>query len=228
MEANESALEMGQIALQRGALAEAKTHFLRALQMPEDWQEARRCLARIALIQQQPHDAEIHLRVLLEADPEDAEAMALDGLLYLRRGKSTEAVEALERARALAPGLASIHANLALAYRSVERLEDALEAARQSVVLDPEHLPHYDVLGQLWLEKGRRGEAIRVWTEALMRDPRRLGTYLQLGAVLQQAGKLEQAIKLYHTGRTSRRSFRRFAREIVRDVSCLSATCTGA
>lgn len=200
MKADESALEMGQIALQRGALAEAKTYFLCALQTPEDWQEARRCLARIALIQQQPHDAEIHLRVLLEADPEDAEAMALEGLLCLRRGKPDEAVEVLERARALAPGLALIYANLALAYRSVERQEDAIEAARRCVALDPDHLPHYDVLGQLWLDKGRKGEAIRVWTEALLRDPRRLGTYLQLGAVLQQAGKLDQAIKLYQEG----------------------------
>lgn len=200
MQGYESALEMGQAALQRGDLGEAKTQFLCALQMPEDWQEARRCLVRIALIQKQPHDAEIHLRVLLEADPEDAEAMALHGLLLLHRGQSTEAIEVLEEARRLAPGLALVYVNLALAYRAMGRLDEALEAARQSVVLDPDHLPHHDALGQLWLEKGRRGEAIRVWTEALMRDPRRLGTYLHLGGVLQQVGKLEQAIKLYTQG----------------------------
>lgn len=196
----EEALLLGQEAMQEGDLEQAKSHFLQALQVPEDWQEARRCLVRLALMKEQHRDAAVHLQVLLEADPEDAEALALQGLLLLQAKKHNEAVKVLETARELAPGLGLVYANLSLGYRALGRLDDALQATEKAVELDADHLPHHHMLAQLLLEKGRKGESMRILVAALEREPLRLATYVQLGALLEQAAHREQAIKLYVQG----------------------------
>lgn len=94
-------------------------------------------------------DALSHLALLLY--PWSADALALRGALALATGASEQAELTLQRAIALLPGRASLHAALSGALLDQGRPVEAAAAAREAVRLDPD-----DGLAHLYLAEAER------------------------------------------------------------------------
>lgn len=65
------------------------------------------------------------LAAILKADPRQAEALHLLGLLALKQGKPAEAESLLARAVKLAPQVAEFHNSLGVALRKQDKLGEA-------------------------------------------------------------------------------------------------------
>jgi predicted Zn-dependent protease len=68
-----------------------------------DFRDARRLLADVCLARHDLPEAELHLRILLEQDPNDAQTHHSLGLLLEESGRRDEALFHLDRAAGLEP-----------------------------------------------------------------------------------------------------------------------------
>ena len=112
--------------------------------------------------------AERFYLLALEVSPESASAHFLYGhLLWRQLGATEEAIALLRRATSLAPGSAPFWAELALALETAGQIQEATDAAANSVRATPAE-PSVRALWMrvLW-KSGRADEAMRVFEESL-------------------------------------------------------------
>jgi tetratricopeptide (TPR) repeat protein len=80
----------------------------------------------------------------------------------LHGGRFGEAIPYLEKAAKLSPATAELHADLALAYYSVRRPDDAVREAREALRLNGKLSRVRDILGLSLAESGRCAEALPI------------------------------------------------------------------
>ena len=138
----------------------------------------------------------------LDLAPTFVEAALYLGNLRLERGAHAPALEALDRAAALAPGVPATHANRALALLALGRHAEALEAAERAVRLAPAHGGALKAMARALLNLGRPGEArgrAREACERLPGDAEAVGVYvlalLEDGALSDATRVAEEAVQ---------------------------------
>jgi tetratricopeptide (TPR) repeat protein len=90
---------------------------------------------------------------------------------YLEVGMLNEAVQEYRSAIRLRPKFADLRVKLAEVYQAMGDLSAARYELAEAVSVRPDYGPARVALGVLLLVSGQRKEAIRVWEEALQRDP---------------------------------------------------------
>lgn len=80
----------------------------------------------------------------------------------LHEGRYAEAIPYLQRAAQLSPGTAELHADLALAFYSIHRSDDAAREAREALRLKPALTRVKDILGLSLAESGHCAEALPI------------------------------------------------------------------
>lgn len=90
---------------------------------------------------------------------------------YLEVGMLNEAVQEYRAAIRLCPKFADLRVKLAEVYKAMGDLSAARYELAEAVSVRPDYGPARVALGVLLLVNGQRSEAIRVWQEALERDP---------------------------------------------------------
>ncbi|MBM3783320.1 MAG: tetratricopeptide repeat protein [Acidobacteria bacterium] len=98
----------------------------------------------------------------------------------------------VERLRAV-PADAAISAQLAQALDRAGDEAAAAQAARQTLVLDPNHTPSLINLGTYQIQKGNAKEAMALWLRALAINPSLVNARLNLAAAQIQAGDTASA-----------------------------------
>ncbi|MGH7120085.1 MAG: tetratricopeptide repeat protein [Acetobacteraceae bacterium] len=132
-------------------------------------------------------------RALLTRSPDDAEAWHLRGLLVHQCGRPLEAVIAIGRAIALAPGVALYRANLARVLAALGRIEEAHLALGAALALDSQNPDlHYDI-GVLAARLGRLEEAIHAFGNAVALLPTHARAHNNLGSALEARGQWDAA-----------------------------------
>jgi aspartate beta-hydroxylase len=112
-------------------------------------------------------DAEHAFTAVLEAAPDDVEALNFVAMCAQARGQVSEAVALLERALAADPDYpATLHA-LALTHAGAGRLDEALGMACRAVRQAPEFYGGRLLVAQLLEQLGRADEALPVWFRAI-------------------------------------------------------------
>ena len=160
------------------------------------------------------------LRALFAQQPDPAlDRYAQEGSRALAERRYTDAEQAFEKLRQLAPGTAEVHAQLGVIYFQERKFEQAVAALRQANKLKP-NLPNTDALLAMSLsELGRYSEALPGLEKTFRRstDPaiKRMSG-LQLERTYTGLGRDEQAVAvalelnrlypndpevLYHSGR---------------------------
>lgn len=114
----------------------------------------------------------------LEADPEDAAARHLAGLVWLQRGQPERALPELQRAARLQPGLAGVHYNLGTAWLALRRHAEATQAFSEALALQPD-------MGEAAFNRGNAQQRIGRTAEAL--DDYRLAARLRPALAPAQA-----------------------------------------
>lgn len=107
------------------------------------------------------------LLALLEANPENARAMALLARVYAGQGRLTQALAWCQKTVAIDKFNAGCRYLLATILQELGRVEEATTALTQALYLDPHFALAYFALGNLALRQGRRRQAEKYFANAL-------------------------------------------------------------
>ncbi len=143
-------------------------------------------------------------RQVLAREPRHADANNLMGLVARQKGEFTAAIAHLQAAIAADATQAAYVANLAEAYRGMQRLPEAIAAYEQAIRLQPgEAVPHIQ-LATLLEQTGQLDRAAACYHKATELDPTKPAAWAGLGMLYKHAGQLapagdclRRAIQLY-------------------------------
>lgn len=91
----------------------------------------------------------------------------------------------------------SILHNTGNALRELDRPEEAIEAYRQAIAIDPNHPYPYFALGKVLRSLGRLKEAIEVYRQAVVVNPRDATSFVGLGNTFYETDRFEEAVDVY-------------------------------
>lgn len=161
-------------------------------------------------------DAEGLYRTILEAKPDQPDALHFLGVLNHELGRSADGIEMIERALAVMPDHADMHNNLGNVLSECGRLEAAEAAYRKAIALRPEHVDSYNNLGIVLREQGRLDESLATYRHALKLVPEKLETLHNLAVVLRKLDRYDEAVATYRRAIElmpfHRETFRKLAR----------------
>jgi tetratricopeptide (TPR) repeat protein len=136
-------------------------------------------------------------RAVLEAEPENSDAMQLLALLMVQAGRQEIAVDWFRKAAELRPDLAGLQYNLAHALQDTGQLKAAEAAYRRAAALQPEFPEAYVNLASVLLQLGERDAAAACCERALALKPDLAEAHNNLGDVLRDEGRTAEAIQRY-------------------------------
>ncbi len=138
-------------------------------------------------------EAEALYSQILQADPNQLDALHLLGVIAHQVGKNEIAVDLIGKALAIKPDHAEAHHNLGNAHTGLGRNEDAATSYRQATLIKPEYAIAHYALGNALRRLGRATEAIDSYNKALALNPELAEAHSNLGLTLHDLGKFAQA-----------------------------------
>ncbi|MDQ2105881.1 tetratricopeptide repeat protein [Azospirillum isscasi] len=140
-------------------------------------------------------EAAVIYRRILDADPDQAHASHLLGIVAGQRGRHAEAVALISAAVARDGLNTAFIGNLGAALKAAGRYDEAIRHFARALALEPEARGVPGNLGSALAADGRIGDAVRWLTRAAALDPGHFETLLNLGIALRDAGRFEEAEK---------------------------------
>ncbi len=134
---------------------------------------------------------------VLGADPSDARAWFLLGVIAADHDNPVKAAELFDRAADLAPGIARHHAHLARTMIALNRQPEALAAADRAVALAPGDALTLDTLGVVFTRAGQHDRALPFFERTVALDGANAGFLYNLAASRQFAGDFAGAETAY-------------------------------
>ena len=138
----------------------------------------------------------LYRRVLL-ADPQNADALHLLGVIASQVGRPEMAVDLIRQALSLKPALGAAYINLGNAHQELHQHAEAADVFRRALQLQPDFAEAYNNLGFTLKEQGKPEEAIAAFRRAIHFKPDFVEAYDNLGTVLKREGKINEAIAAY-------------------------------
>ena len=141
--------------------------------------------------------AEQIYREVLQADPNQADALHLIGLIAHQNDRSREAIDYIGRAIASNPNNAGFHCNIGEAHRALMELDKAVAAYRRALQIRPDSAKAYSNLGVALQQQGKSLEAATSCRRALAINPNYAEAHGNLGAALESLNELDEAADSY-------------------------------
>jgi tetratricopeptide (TPR) repeat protein len=145
-------------------------------------------------------EAEEFYRAVLSADPGEADALHLLGVVAHQRGQHARAVELIGQALRVRPETAAFHLSIGEAYRAAGNLASAAEHGRYAVRLQPQNAGAHNNLGLALQQQGNADEAFVHFKVALEQRPQWPAPYLNVGQLLRDRGRRDEAVTAYREG----------------------------
>ena len=142
-------------------------------------------------------DAQLLYRKILEAAPDQPDAMHFLGVLSHQRGQSETAIELIERSIALDPLHADRYNNLGNVLVESGRLAEAIAAYQKAIDLQPGHADAYNNLGTVLRAQNRYDDAAAAYKKAIEVDPDHVDAYNNFGNLLSSRGMVREAVAYY-------------------------------
>lgn len=150
----------------------------------------------LALHQQGDLDAAVsRYEAALQADPGNARALHMRGVVHLQRGEHEEAVSLIRRAIKADRSDAFAYGNLATALLALKRLDEAIEAGRQGVRVDAQAVAIWGNLATALTRAHRYPDAVEALECAIALDPDRPGFHSALGHCLGKLERYDEALE---------------------------------
>ncbi|MCP4117535.1 MAG: tetratricopeptide repeat protein [Desulfobacteraceae bacterium] len=134
---------------------------------------------------------------LIEAAPENLNALHYLGLLCHQQNRSNEAVELIKRIITLAPENADAHNNLGNVLEGIGKAGQAEECYRKAISLFPDHGPALNNLGVVLMARNKVAEAVETYQNAIRVAPYSADFHYNLGNALVKSGDADGAIASY-------------------------------
>lgn len=141
--------------------------------------------------------AEMLYQRILQAVPEQPDALHFLGLLSFQRGRPQEAVDLLARAIAQAPDFADFHGNLGNIHTSLGHVEQATASYRRAIALDAQRADFHNNMGVLHRIVGDRAAAEEELLRAVELDPQHFRAHNNLGMLYAAQDRIEDAVQHY-------------------------------
>jgi Tfp pilus assembly protein PilF len=132
-------------------------------------------------------------RRVLEAVPEQPDALHLLGRIAEARGDPAQALGLIDGAIAANGRVSAFHASRGSVLLSLGRSEDAARSLRRALSLEPNSAEANNVLGNATLALGKPAAAIECYRRALALRPEYPEALNNLGSALRASGRLEEA-----------------------------------
>jgi tetratricopeptide (TPR) repeat protein len=142
-------------------------------------------------------EAEEVYRRVLSAEPGNADAMEMLGVVASQRGRHAEALGLIDRALTLKPQAADYHANRGIVLMALGRTQEAIAAFWRALELQRDFPSAVDQLAKAQMGMNRPEEAVEVYRKYLAIRPDDAAATLNLGIALRESGRLDEAIDAY-------------------------------
>jgi tetratricopeptide (TPR) repeat protein len=139
-------------------------------------------------------EAERVYRLVLEQNPEEAEALHLLGMLEHQRGRTASAVELLFQAAAFRPDDAEFRGKLGMALAAAGRNDEALEALDSAIERNGGSAEAHHNRGVVLDRLGRGDEAVTAWKRAIELRPGYDDALTLLGQKLLARNQAKEAL----------------------------------
>jgi tetratricopeptide (TPR) repeat protein len=131
---------------------------------------------------------------ILQADPNQSDALYLLGVIAHQVGKYDIAVDLIGKSLAINPDFSEAHLNLGSTLQQLGRLDEAVASYRQAIALEPEFVVSYTNLSGALRELGRLDESEASCRRAIELEPNYAKAHDNLGATLRELGRLDEAV----------------------------------
>ena len=142
-------------------------------------------------------EAEALYRQVLQARPDQPDALHLLGVLAHQVERHEVAVELIGQAIALNPNAAGYYSNLGVALQALGRGDEAVAVLCRATALDPDHVDARFNLAHSLQALGRLDEAVAQYREVVERAPTHVAARYNLGNALQALGRHAEAESAY-------------------------------
>jgi tetratricopeptide (TPR) repeat protein len=140
---------------------------------------------------------EILLQAALSRDPTSLPALAILLSLYVRQGRTPEAVERISKLVDHYPERASLRFLLAVGYFNMKDLEKSEASVRRVLILDPKSPDAYTLLASIDLARGLVENAKADLRMAIEINPRNITNYMALGTQFEKENNWDEAKKVF-------------------------------
>ena len=141
--------------------------------------------------------AEELCRSAMAAEPDNADAAHLLGIIAHQSGKLDDAIAHVGRATRLAPDVPLYQANLGEMYRLAGRVDEAVSHGRRAIALKPDYPEALSNLGIAHYDQGRYHEAIGCYDRALALRPDYAEAHSNRGNALRALRRLTDSEAAY-------------------------------
>jgi protein O-GlcNAc transferase len=141
--------------------------------------------------------AETIYQSILKADPNNADALHLLGMIAYQRGELDLALSRIERAVALDSCQSMFYNNLGNVFKAKGQLHQAVCCFQKAVRADPGNDRTRYALGTVLQLQGRLDEAVEVYHEALQQNPDNIDAWFKLALAEESLNRLQNAVSCY-------------------------------
>ncbi len=142
-------------------------------------------------------DAEKMYRDILQADPRNAHALHLLGVIASQVGRFDVAVDLIHKAIAQNAQIPIFQNSLGNALKGQGKLAEAITAYRRATARQPDSAANHENLGIALAEHGDMAEAIAEFERALALQPHAAVARSNLGSLLMEQGRVDEAIACF-------------------------------
>ncbi len=146
-----------------------------------------------------PEAAVSAYEAVLNIDPKKASAHYAMGVAQAKLGNNDRAIAELRKAGELEPKNPLPSLELARVYLLLNKADEALAAADQSIKIDPDRIENSLLRGDILLAKGDAVQAEKVYSRLASKHSKLTAPLLRLAMLQQQLGKNKEAIKSYQS-----------------------------
>lgn len=137
--------------------------------------------------------AEAACRNLLSQVNDDANLLALLGMVLIQKGDPESSIACLEKAAFLQPGVARTHNNLGIACKRAGRLREAETAYRRAISVDASYAQAHNNLGVVLVERGEFSNAAMSFRLAVNLDVKFVEARRNLARALLESAQFSEA-----------------------------------
>ena len=142
----------------------------------------------------QLQQAERVYRQVLQADPQNADAWHLLGVIAAQINQHETAVQYIRHAIELNSNSTAFHANLGAAHQKLKQFDQAVACFRRALELNPNNADAHNNLGVAFQSRGDLATAEACFRRALSHNANYIEAHANLGNVLQASGRPAEAL----------------------------------
>ncbi|MFB3063360.1 MAG: TIGR02466 family protein [Gammaproteobacteria bacterium] len=139
-------------------------------------------------------NAEALYRQVLQAEPDQPDALHLLGLIAQQAGQSASAIDLIRKAIKVNRHNPDYYHNLGVVYESLKKYDAAIQCNLRAVHLNPDFFASRFSLANDYRLAGRLEEAVGEYRNALTLRPDSAEVYSNLGAALGALGRSQEAV----------------------------------